>query len=53
MSCPYIQKEDHRVWQPRTREESDEAFILAGPNDPIWDWAGWREVPEEGEEWKS
>ncbi len=48
MSCPYIQKKNCRVWQPRTQEEFDEAMRLAGPNDPVWDWEGWREVPEEG-----
>lgn len=47
MSCPYIQKDDHRVWKPRTPEEFAEAQELAGPKDPIWDWEGWRPVAED------
>ena len=56
MSCPYTQKDDHRVWQPRTAEEFTEAQALAGPKDPIWDWEGWRTVGEhedEGDAWRS
>ncbi len=50
MTCPYIQKEDHRVWQPRTPGEYKEALKLADPKDPVWDWEGWREIPEKGED---